>query len=449
MEPLRAECGSYLPGFFRMKLEFPFTESRLAINNLKKRDQASFFHEYIHFLQDITTFWGLNNVYVYSEYIHFACNVIYKQPKNEINLPIKAKFDRTNVAANQWLVKHTIGDYEEVDNLFIQGYKPKIETCPFSSPYVKKIKKIILTIQGGKKIDFGARAIMESMAYMIEKRIAPGGRTPKDYPYFSAEFIARTIYPSFADDELRLIALCDISLQFTQPGKIFIETLEYYKEKDTLPTPEEIYIRFYNTPMDSMGDVCYLKMSYFNFATLVAERLKLYLNSTPYRFLIGLNGKEISVQPSLCKEYFNFRRAIDNLIGFGINIRMNNPNFYLLLAKGGATSDNSWLRYSVSTTGIPLIEDVKHDYFKIPSSVISEDAMDFFFAIEQINNTFEKGQDLCEMVEMCSRSKGVDPPVDDRCYFEPWSRTQDDKLCPYAFLWRHWNLAKRQKVSIQ
>lgn len=449
MEPLHEECGSYLPGFFRMKLEFPFNKSRLALDNLSKRNQASFFHEYIHFLQDITTSWGLNNTYVYSEYIHLACNVIYEQPKGEVHLPIKVHFDRTNVAANRWLLKHTIGDYEEIDDLFILRYKPKIETCPFTSSYVKKIKKIILTIQGCKKIEFGARAIMESMAYMIEKRIAPGGRAPKEYPYLSAEFLSRTIYPPFADDDLRLIALCDMSLQYTQPGKIFVEELEYYKEKEILPTPEEIYIRFYKIPMDDMGNVNYFKKSYFDFAMLVAERLKLYLNSEPYTFPIGLCGKTISVQPPLCKEFYNFRRAIENLIGFGINIRMNAPYFYLLLAKGGVTYDNKWLRYAINTTGVPLIEDVNHDYSKIPSCVINEDAMNFFFAIEQINNTFEKGQDLCEMVEICSQSKGVDPPVDDRCFFKPWSRTQDVKLCPYAFLWRHWNLAKRQKVTIK
>ena len=168
MEPLHEECGSYLPGFFRMKLEFPFNESRLALSNLSKRNQASFFHEYIHFLQDLTSFWALNNTYV------------YRQPAGEVYLPIKTAFDNTNVAANQWVVKNTIGDYDEIDTLFIQKFKTETIKCPFASPYVKRLKKIILLIQGGRKIEFGARAIMESMAYMIEKRIAPGGRSPKE-----------------------------------------------------------------------------------------------------------------------------------------------------------------------------------------------------------------------------------------------------------------------------
>lgn len=449
MEPLHEECGSYLPGFFRMKLEFPFNESRFALSNLSKRNQASFFHEYIHFLQDLTSLWALNNTYVYSEYIHLACNVIYRQPAGEMHLPIKVVFDNSNVAANQWVVRNTIGDYEEIDTLFIQKFKIEIVKCPFASPYVKKLKKIILLIQGGRKIEFGARAIMESMAYMIEKRIAPGGRAPKEYPYLAAEFLTKIIYPEYADDDLRLIALCDASLLFTQPGKIFVETLEYYKAIKKLPTPEEIYIRFYRTPMLNMDYTCYLKKSYYSFSTLVADRLKLYLNSAPYAFPIGPNGKMISVQPPLCREFYDFRRAIDNLLGFGINIRLSNPYFYLDLAKGGETSDNPWLRYAINTTGFPLIEDVNHDYFKITSSVISKDALDFFFAIEQINNTFSYGQSICEMIEICNHSKGVNPPVDDRCYMEPWSRVNDVRLCPYAFLWRHWNLAKRQNLIIK
>lgn len=31
--------------------------------------------------------------------------------------------------------------------------------------------------------------------------------------------------------------------------------------------------------------------------------------------------------------------------------------------------------------------------------------------------------------------------VDDKCSQEPWSRIKDEKLCPYAVLWKHWNLS--------
>lgn len=447
MEPLREECGSYMPGFFRMKLEFPFNDSRLVLYNLSKRNQASFFHEYFHFLQDITTFWGLNNIYVYSEFIHQANRIIYEQPKGELHLPIKIAFDKTNVAANQWALKNTIGDYEEYDTLFILKYKKKKVSIPFVCSYIKKITKIVLTIQGHHKIEFGARAIMESMAYLIEHRVAPGGRAPKEYPYLAAEFLSKFIYPDFANDDLRLIALCDVSLMFSEPGKIFVEALEEYKAENSLPSPEDIYNKYYASKILNMGYAKFLQESYLQFADMVADRLKLYMNNTPYKVPIGLNYKIVRVPPVQIAEFSHFHRSIDNLIGFGIKIRLENPFFYLKLARGGVTYDNQWLCYAVNTTGFPLIEDINHDFFKIPSSVI-KDSMDIFFAIEQINNTFESGQDICGMIEICTKSQEINPPVDDRCYLYPWVRVNEANLCPYAFLWRHWNLASRQNVKI-
>ena len=56
--------GSYTPAFFHINLNFPFYQSRLALYNLKKKDLSTFVHEYIHFLQDISSYSLLNNAYV-------------------------------------------------------------------------------------------------------------------------------------------------------------------------------------------------------------------------------------------------------------------------------------------------------------------------------------------------------------------------------------------------
>ncbi len=32
-------------------------------------------------------------------------------------------------------------------------------------------------------------------------------------------------------------------------------------------------------------------------------------------------------------------------------------------------------------------------------------------------------------------------PDDANMVIKPWSRASDNKLCPYAMLWRHWNLS--------
>lgn len=32
-------------------------------------------------------------------------------------------------------------------------------------------------------------------------------------------------------------------------------------------------------------------------------------------------------------------------------------------------------------------------------------------------------------------------PVDDRCDNAPWKRCNDEQLCPYGLLWKHWKLS--------
>jgi len=64
-----------------------------------------FIHEYIHFIQDISTYVGYNNLYIYSEYIHGAVNEIYKKPKGKIILPITFSNNYENIGLNQFINK--------------------------------------------------------------------------------------------------------------------------------------------------------------------------------------------------------------------------------------------------------------------------------------------------------------------------------------------------------
>mgnify|MGYP003407992550 len=51
-----------------------------------------------------------------------------------------------------------------------------------------------------------------------------------------------------------------------------------------------------------------------------------------------------------------------------------------------------------------------------------------------------KRDDACSLYPWCEKSENVDQ--DDRCVFKPWERAGDKYLCPYAMLWRHWNLTQ-------
>lgn len=50
--------GFYVPSFFEMHVDTDQTD--MTINKLPLKDMTTLFHEYIHFLQDFTTYYGLN-----------------------------------------------------------------------------------------------------------------------------------------------------------------------------------------------------------------------------------------------------------------------------------------------------------------------------------------------------------------------------------------------------
>lgn len=429
MNPLYEDLGFYMPAFFYMKLEFPYYATLLSLYNLKPENQATFVHEYIHYLQDLSTIFGINNAYVYSEYMHGAVNKIYTDPNNEARLPVRIYGNYGNIELNWEVNSACTGDYDEIDMLFLLDIEEKKKRTIYRCSYINKLTHIYLLLPGGKRIQFGGRAIMESMAYMIEKCVEPRCKGAKDYPYHAAECVAKKIYPEFADDVYRMIALCDMSLNTSNPGKIFVQTLKIYKKRKQLPTAEQIYADFYNSPCEMMGNMTYFLPAFMNFAMNAAERLVKYLNH---------------------EEFYQFHNAVRKMIGGAIELRMKQPMFMVDIAKGGDLYHNDVLRRIMHRLGSPVIKDITGNFSQVPSRYFNDDQFRYFVAIEQVFNTLHKGCDCCDMIDWCDypNEKGKkEVQIDERCFMAPWERVHDDRLCPYAVLWKNWNLANKKVIN--
>ena len=81
--------GYYIPSFFEMHIDTNIDD--LTINQLPIRDMTILFHEYIHFLQDFTTFYGLSAIYTHSEYLHSVVNRIYSNGSTSFLVPFEIK----------------------------------------------------------------------------------------------------------------------------------------------------------------------------------------------------------------------------------------------------------------------------------------------------------------------------------------------------------------------
>lgn len=58
MNRLNSTLGSYLPSFFKIEVGFPFPSTMDNAQPIDEKWISIFTHEYIHFLQDISTYVG-------------------------------------------------------------------------------------------------------------------------------------------------------------------------------------------------------------------------------------------------------------------------------------------------------------------------------------------------------------------------------------------------------
>lgn len=85
MEKLEAFDSYYMPSFFRIKVSVydDFTD----MLSIPYGAYSLFFHEYIHFIQDISTIYGLMNLHTITYYIQDVASKIGKDPKLEFKVP--------------------------------------------------------------------------------------------------------------------------------------------------------------------------------------------------------------------------------------------------------------------------------------------------------------------------------------------------------------------------
>lgn len=122
-------------------------------------------------------------------------------------------------------------------------------------------------------------------------------------------------------------------------------------------------------------------------------------------------------------------------------------NFLLKMAKHNDLATNGSWGYVVHRVGSPLMTNNKGEHFKIPQQGAKPDMdVEYFKAIRQIEQLFEEGKVYCGMYQWCMRSPNATP--NELCKTTPWRKCNEERLCPYALLWKHWNLRGREPKMV-
>ena len=415
------ECGSYLPAFFYMKVNTH--ESLEDLNVVSDESLQTFFHEYIHFLQDLFTSFGLQNILFNVNVLKQITLKIFHSPDKEFPIPyilpeddkiLKYKDlfslfygdDHTkpydSVKEVKIIQNNLIKDYEDVKTV-------EVETC-------NSIDKTT------SFFNFGSICMLEYIAYAIEKNLFNTKDTPH-FPYKAPEEIANYLYPEFEVNDEVLIAISEFALDSQHPGPFFIDIISRMRTMNYKPTN---YME--------VRDFC-----------------------APYLLLERESGREITVEEQYhrqfeaarqaLKDYFTtdtFSEAVEWLNRlFDMTIKIK-PHF--TFSKFIQSDGREQLIRLFHQIGSPIISNIDEmQYLYIPYNDQSDMNVPLFKAISIVYEILHGYRTNCTLKEHCNRHK-TKRMVNYYCDYQPWKKIKKESLCPLMAIWTMWGLALKTPI---
>lgn len=416
--------GCYYPTFLELYIN---TDKELDLNNLSKNEMGTFCHEWIHFLQDVTTGSGCNNSYVFFE--HFlACAKKIKDGGVEFLPPVNVGND-FNVETNKELNYIAWGNdplckFSKINNVDVI-YAKDAPSLIVRHQEAKNVPIAIATTDTGEYFRIGMKAIMESMAHLCQDILCPGTASNHPiYPYHVAKLVVETLYPEFLDNPLNIIALCDVSLMSSAPGAYFVSYLKGISQNEILtPTcPECIYDRAYSYP---------------NFLPKFYE----IVHHACHHF------RGILIDP---KTFISYRYWIKHTYLNAARLRCKNRYFLLTLLRHGEISRNSKFMELIQMFGTPLMRNSNGWFGKIP---LKDDSgwkdsgwdVEFMQVIRQIDAIWNNKQRGCALIKWCKSSANYLSVTgipnnqlcipDNSCVHNPTLRSLRHPSCPFGLVW--------------
>lgn len=398
------------------------------MENWSQSQKSTFLHEYIHFLQDITTIQGLNNMFIIGEYLRYVTNFVTQQKDADIQLPINP-FSADNNVDQNWLArKFTMGKNDSVEKIISYKKVQLIKLKDANSGKLIPVNGIMVRCVDGKMqitdILFGTLQIMEGMAKLIQEEIYPTAIRNSPYnPYYIARDVADSIIPGLVDRPRTLIALFFLALQRSNPGYDFVDYLEFKAKNgydaDTL-TADVVYGDLQRTIMHlSVGTLNYNDSHAF-FVGGAKDVMSEYLGGVWY--------------------WQNINKWFQTIIQKGTELKLNNPFLFQKLAEGGDITTNNIFMMLLGEFGTPIVTNSAHNFgFIRPKNVlVSKRELINVYAMMQVHQAFlSDGTYSCPLRKYCQNEPcGFrKQKVDKRCLTRPWERMRKWNRCYFNTWW--------------
>ena len=397
----------YCPGFYKIGIDanFEFKDFEVLLGD--KKLNSIFIHEYVHYLQDITTYYGLLNSL---NNLNLLFEIVRSSPKIGCQIPLEKKYLSDLVREN-----NSIRDIAEGCSFGAGRAKTLVEIIDVKNRVVrinnKEIEKIEVQYTSNGKCDsfiFGANCIRESMAYIAQASFQNNLNTSYDLPYRSSQKISKYLYPTIGNNDYFVFALCDISLMTQFPALFFVETLKrMYKEKYVPQNIIDIY-KFLKNDIKE-----------YSLNTRVEELISFY------NCIFSLNN-----ETKLELEW------LSHILSTAVKIREKFPHFLTYLLE-----DFDRLPCFVKEIGLPLIENISGATWSIQfkpddSSDMKTVDISKILVIRSIIDIFLTGKKKCILFDFCAETKDGQCLSSEICKTAPWENQFKSGNCSFLYIWR-------------
>jgi len=437
--------NSYYPAFFCMDLDVPDPIGCMLRMPMDERAEALFLHEYIHYLQDITTIAGYARIETIVDQIKWA--VMLAKEHQKLTLPLNPKSTWAfNMTPNATCLDLSMGDFKKkYHNADVQYNSPeRFDIIEHSTPFkdgrnntVKIITKVTFkdTDDNVHEYHIGEMAISESMAYIIEQHIYPGVLpTAPDFPYNVVRNVVKWKCPQAETDEI-LVAICDVCLMYSFPGYAFYYLVEWLHQYRGPVTPAVIYLYGLGQEMTKWSNTKFWMESLRDVHAIARKTVDDYFIHRYWR---------------------NTADEIGLTLTNALEFRINRPAFFIDIMRGGRISVNRALLEAVSYMGCMAIHTSSDDVYHFPVRGIenSEADPDWFVSLHDFYRILfsqeavveRRGKKFlaypCTLKEWCKKSFNKQELPDltsmsRNCDESPWMHVSPSELaqCSFGRLW--------------
>jgi len=259
--------NSYSKGglFVELNFPFPFKENELSIELLSPKELGAFFHEYIHFYQNIATTFGLIEGGIILQRIANTFSEVANTASKKISIPYHLKQNPDE--SQEYRLQQKIGEGIKSDdyNICIDGKDIKYDFEGNDSVIVK-FKNTKNNTYISRKV--GTWDLKEGMAARCQSLIDSNNQQP-DIPYNILWILCKKEFPNITSP--KFICICYCSLFYREPMIAFLKMCEFYNKnnfniKDIFAIEKEefylSYIRIKNKYVEYIRNFLSCKTSY-------------------------------------------------------------------------------------------------------------------------------------------------------------------------------------------